>query len=574
MFTKIRKLLLPKPQESESGKSVVQIKSHAFAEARTRIIYIILFFMLIFGLAILKLIRINIFPLTPNDVVIGEQALRRGEILDRNGEILATNIRTTNLVLNHKNILSLDETIDKLKSLYPKLDYEKIRARVFAKSDGWTPLVERLTPNDETKILNLGLPGLEFIQSFERIYPQTQTTGHYVGYINRDKNGALGMERQMDAVLKNGENIKLAMDIRVQAILHEEITKAITKYRAIGGAGMVLNAHTGEVLAMVSLPDFNPNTYNTYAPEVFFNKATQGSYELGSTMKLFNSAAALDSGLVKMSEKFDATQSLSIGKFTIHDYHAKKSWLSLEEIFIFSSNIGSARMALKMGYDNQKNYMKKSHFLEKLPMEFPENNVPLYPKHWKEVEAITISFGHGISISPMQLAAATIPAINDGNLRIPRFIAVDDKHPVTLIDDKIYNEETIQNVRKLMRLNALDGSGKTSDIPGYLVGGKTGTAEKPIRGIYNRELMISSYIAGFPIHNPQYVIYALIDEPKPDKGIRPTGGIVAAPIVGAVIKKISPLLGLKPLETDGLSLDQTLKLPIDSDSVSDEGKND
>ncbi len=581
MKDKISQIFFPnKPPEN-----IILWRGEVLGVAKNRIMTIVIIFLILFVLTIFKLLHINLLNPKAESNKYANQIIKRGKILDRNGEVLATNLNTSSLLINHKNILDIDETIKALKTLfppakYPKIHYDKLRTEYEEKpTEGWTHITDRLTPTDEQNILNLGMPGLEFAPSWERIYPQANSAAHFVGYVNRDNIGALGMERQLDARLKQGEDIKITMDVWVQGVLHYEVSKAIEKYKAIGGGGLVLNAKTGEVVAMVSLPDFNPNNYGSYPIEVFFNKTTQSAFELGSTMKLFNSAIALDAGAVQMGEKFDATKPLQLGRFTIHDYHAKKSWLTFEEIFIYSSNIGSGRIALKYGAETQKNYMQKLNFLQKMQMDFPENNFPLYPKTWNDLATITASFGHGISISPLQLTAAAIPTITDGILRTPIFTMPKDGEKMIITEKQILKPETINNVRKLMLLNGLIGSGKSSGVANneyreYYVGGKTGTAEKAVNGAYNKNLMISSYIAGFPIYDPQFVVYAFLDEPKAVFG-RPTGGLVAAPIVGEVIKKISKRLNVKYLQPGDAAkylVDSTLQ--IDPDAVELDGKHD
>jgi cell division protein FtsI (penicillin-binding protein 3) len=348
----------------------------------------------------------------------------------------------------------------------------------------------------------------------------------------------------------------------VQHVVREELARAVEEFRAIGGAAMVLDIHTGELLAMVSLPDFDSNAPGQAEPENRFNRNTLGVYEPGSTFKIFNTAMALDSGVSTMTSSYDATKSIQVSRFTISDYHAQKRWLSVPEIFMHSSNVGSVRMAVEADHNRQREFLGRFGFLKAPAIELPEIGGPLVPSPWRDINTMTIAFGHGISVTPLQLVSGTAAIVNGGVLRPVTLLKRDDESRPDGV--RVISARTSDQMRRLMRLVVEKGTAKSSNVPGYLVGGKTGTAEKIVNGRYKRDARISAFIGAFPINQPRFVLYAMLDEPKGNKATfgYATAGWVVAPAVGKMITRIAALHGISPVDDSSPTLQEQLFINV------------
>ncbi|WP_240035716.1 penicillin-binding transpeptidase domain-containing protein [Hwanghaeella grinnelliae] len=472
----------------------------------------------------------------------------RAGIVDRNGVLLATNLSTVSLIADPKYVQNPRETAYKLAAVLPTLDPKATEDKLRKKSR-FVPLMRTLTPQQQYDVNALGLPGIDFDRKQTRIYPHGPLFGHILGQTDTDNNGIAGLELRFDTDLQEGtEPLQLSLDVRVQHMLREELGAAISKFSAVGGAAIVMDVHNGEVLGMVSLPDFDPNEPIALDDESLFNRATKGVYELGSTFKIFNTALGLESGSVSLTSSYDATKPIRVGRFNITDYHAKNRWLSVPEIFIYSSNIGSAKMALDVGGPEQKRFFDKIGFLKPLDVEVPEVGYPQSPAVWRPVNTMTISFGHGLAVSPLHLATGVSAMVNGGTLYRPTVLkATEAPH-----GKRVISEKTSNAIRALMHLNGIEGSGKNAQAEGYVVGGKTGTAEKAVSGGYRGKSLISSFVGAFPMHAPRYTVYVVLDEPH---GIKETygyatGGWVAAPVVGNVVRRLAPMMGIKPTDAD------------------------
>jgi cell division protein FtsI (penicillin-binding protein 3) len=325
---------------------------------------------------------------------------------------------------------------------------------------------------------------------------------------------------------------------------------------------MVLDVQTGELLAMVSLPDFDSNAPAQSAPETRFNRNTLGVYEPGSTFKIFNTAMALDYGTTTLAAGYDASKPIKVSRFTISDYKGKNRWLSVPEIFMYSSNIGSVRMVLDVGRDRQREFLGRFGFLKTPSIELPEIGGPLVPAPWRDVSMMTIAFGHGISVTPLQLIAGTSAIVNDGLLRPVTLLKQEDGAPAT--GTRVISSRTSEQMRKLMRLVVEKGSGKSSDVPGYVVGGKTGTAEKIVNGRYKRDTRISSFVGAFPMNAPRFVVYAMLDEPKGNKSTHgyATAGWVVAPTVGRIVTRVASLYGIAPVDENAPAIHEQLLVNV------------
>jgi cell division protein FtsI (penicillin-binding protein 3) len=480
--------------------------------------------------------------------VAGPMKVTRAEIVDRNGVLLATSLGTASLYANPQKIPDDAAAARRLIGVLPERSEAELAALLG--SDKPFVWIERnLTPREQYEVNRLGIPGLDFQEEDRRVYPNGPLAAHALGFTSIDNAGLAGIEESFDERLKSRrEPLALSIDIRVQQVLRHELATQIDKFGAIGGGGLVLDARTGEIVAMVSLPDFDPNAPAGASEDERFNRMTLGVYELGSVFKIFNHALALESGVATMATSYDATKPIRIGRFTINDYHAEKRWLSLPEIFTHSSNIGSAKMALDVGGAAQQKFLSDLGLLRRTSVELSEQGAPMYPSTWREVNTMTIAYGHGIAVSPLHMATAVAAVVNGGILHPPTLIRREagDAVPGT----RVLSAATSQQMRHLLRLVVEEGTGRNAEAPGYMVGGKTGTAEKQVNGRYKRKALISSFVAAFPIHAPRYVVLAMLDEPK---GIKEsygyaTGGWTAAPVVSRVVARAAPLLGITPVD--------------------------
>jgi cell division protein FtsI (penicillin-binding protein 3) len=399
------------------------------------------------------------------------------------------------------------------------------------------------------------------------MYPMGSLAAHALGFTDIDNKGLTGIERYFDKELRTRQdNMALSIDVRVQHVLEHELGVAMKKFSAIGAAGLVMDVTTGEVVAMSSLPSFDPNQPNAIAQDLRFNRTTLGVYEMGSTFKIFTTAMALDAGTVSLHGGYDATNPIRVARFTIRDFHAKKRWLSVPEIFMYSSNIGTVKMALDVGIPGHRNFLTTIGMMKPVAIELSETGSPLSPNRWREINSMTISFGHGLAVSPLHLVAGVSAMVNGGIYRTPTLIRRNPSE--TPVGKRVITAETSAKMRRLMRLVVKNGTGRNAAAPGYLVGGKTGTAEKVSGRGYKKKALISSFVAAFPMHKPRYVVLAMLDEAKGTKETfgYATGGWVAAPVVGAVVRRIAPVLGMRPIkETDPVR--ETLSIEISGKSA-------
>ncbi|MDB9702725.1 penicillin-binding protein 2 [Rhodospirillales bacterium] len=473
----------------------------------------------------------------------------RADIVDRNGVVLASSLPTASLYADPSEIIDAQAASNKISTIFPDVDEAKL-AKNLVKGGRFLWIKRNLSPEQQLAANRLGLPGFAFLKEERRIYPHGALSAHVLGATDIDGNGISGVERYFDQRLRQNEKpLALTIDVRVQSILRAELSAAVSEFKAIGAAGVVFDVRTGETVALASLPDFNPNDRASYKGEARFNRATKGVYEMGSTFKLFTAAMALDSGTINMKGGYDAAKPIRIARFTINDYHAQNRWLTVPEIIVHSSNIGAAKMAMDVGRAGQQDYLGKFGLMREAALELPEIGRPLLPGTWRDINTMTISYGHGIAVSPVQLAAAIGSLVNGGILRPATLLRHEAGTPIA--GEQVISPETSDKMRTLMRLVVAKGTGRKAAAKGYYVGGKTGTAEKQFGGRYKKSAKISSFVGAFPIQDPRYVVFAMVDEPIGNKRTfnYATGGWVAAPIVGRVVSQIGPLLGIEPLIT-------------------------
>jgi cell division protein FtsI (penicillin-binding protein 3) len=487
----------------------------------------------------------------PVAAIAPDPPVERASIVDRNGVLLAVSLPTVALYANPRQISDPAEVAQALAGALPGLDVAALTARLSTERS-FVYIRRHLTPREQDAVNRLGIPGLYFERAERRVYPQGRSAVHVLGGTDVDGHGIAGVERFFDSRLREepGEPLRLSIDVRVQHVLREALARAIERFEAIGGAAVVMDVRTGEVVGMVSLPDYLPAEVGTATSEQRFNRITVGVYEPGSTFKLFTTAMALELGTTQIWGGYDASRPITHGRFTISDFKGKNRWLTVPEIFIYSSNIGTARMALEVGVARHKAFLERIGLTARPGIELPEVAAPLYPRGnaWREINTLTISYGHGISVSPLAVATATAAMVNGGILHRPTLLA---REPGTEArGTRVIRPDTSDTLRRLMRLAVTDGTGKGADVPGYFVGGKTGTAQKVgPRGGYLANARIASFTGIFPSHDPRYVVYVMVDEPKPrrDTAGYATGGWVAAPAAQEVIGQIGPLLGLSPI---------------------------
>jgi cell division protein FtsI (penicillin-binding protein 3) len=480
----------------------------------------------------------------------------RPDILDRNGQILAADLRRASLYIEPHHVIDKEEIADKLAKIFPDLSASELEAKLDKSKKGFFWVKRQITPQQQRQVHQLGLPGLGFRYESKRSYPNSVLASHILGHVDKDNKGTAGIERFLDQKnlsmpqnKKEGElaPVALSIDLSAQHIFREELYKAQETYKAKASAGVIMDVKTGEVISMVSLPDYDPNQPAGSMDETRMNRLTTGVFEMGSTFKALTTAMALDSGKTRLDDKFDARFPLVYGGKPIHDFHPERRFLSVPEIFIHSSNIGTARMALKEGVTAHKAFLKKMGLLERMHTELPESASPLYPKFWQEVNTVTASFGHGIAVAPLQ-AVAAISALMNGGLYVPPTFLKRNEEEALKVSRRVVSETTSNQMRFLMRLNAEKGSGKKADVEGYYVGGKTGTSEKVIGGRYVKNKLLTAFMGVFPTDKPKYLILVMLDEPQ---GLKETYGFAtsgwnAAPATAKIIARLGPVLGLEP----------------------------
>jgi cell division protein FtsI (penicillin-binding protein 3) len=531
------------------------------AKSRLRIALAIAAFALIYGVIAARLVMLALAPdphVARRGTAQDRVATARPDILDRNGEILATDVRTPSLFAEPRRIIDIDEAVELLTAAIPDLDANEVRERLSSRR-GFVWLKREITPAQQQEIHRLGIPSVGFLTENKRVYPNGPVVSHLIGHVNIDNQGIAGIEKWLDAsgladlhtagfaTDRLQRPVELSVDLRVQYALRDELVAAREKYKAIASSGLVVDVRTGEVIAMVSEPDYDPNDPRQALEPSRINRLTTGVYEMGSTFKALTLAMALDSGKVTLNSTFDARQPLHFGKFEINDYHGQKRVLTVPEIFTYSSNIGTARMALSLGVDYHKAFLKKMGQLDRLRTELPESAEPLVPKYWGEINTATIAFGHGLAVAPLQAVMGIAAMVNGGKLIAPTFLKRTPAEAEKLAK-QVIKPETSANMRYLLRLNVEKGTATRANVPGYYVGAKTGTSEKVVNGQYSKTKILTSFTAILPADHPRYLVLVMLDEPQPlpeTKGYA-TSGWNAAPVTAAVIARIAPMLGIEP----------------------------
>jgi cell division protein FtsI (penicillin-binding protein 3) len=478
----------------------------------------------------------------------------RADIVDRSGRLLATDVTSYALAADPAEIGDPQATAEALAAALGEVPAAELERRfLLGRRFAWVD--RELSLEQQARVMELGLKGLHFLPRRKRVYPQGALAAHLVGFVGVDHQGLAGIELTLDRRLREDPApLELSLDLRVQQIVREELGDAVRRFRAVAACGIVEDVTTGEIVALVSLPEFDPNAWERAGPLERRNSCTGHVYELGSLFKLVTVAMALDSGAVDLADRFDATESLRIGRHRIRDDHAKKRPLSVPEIIAFSSNIGTARMAFAAGgAEAERAFLERLGFGQAVPLELPDRTPPLLPRRWPEIVAATVSFGHGIAVSPLQFTNAIASLVGSGHLLQPTLLR---RSGPPEPGPKLISERTVADLRWLMWLTVEKGTGTRARLDRYLIGGKTGTADKPgkTRRGYRSGEVVASFLGVFPIDRPRYAVLVTLDEPKGDEssyGLR-YGGWTAAPAVARIIDRSGPLLGVRPSDGDAV----------------------
>jgi cell division protein FtsI (penicillin-binding protein 3) len=491
---------------------------------------------------------------------VGQDAVStaRPDILDRNGQILATDVKTPSLFAEPRKLIDVDEAEEMLTAVMPELDVKELRERLSSKR-GFVWLKREITPVQQQAVHRAGIPGIGFLTENKRVYPNGAVVSHLIGLVNIDNQGIAGIEKWVDgqglaalhmaglATDRLSKPVQLALDLRAQYALRDELIKAREKFKAKAAAGLISNVNTGEIVAMVSDPDFDPNNPREANDPTRINRLTTGVYEMGSTFKSLTVAMALDSAKISLASRFDARQPLHYGRFTISDFHPQRRVMSVPEIFTYSSNIGTAKMALALGIDHHKAFLKKLGQLDRLRTELPESAEPLVPRQWGEINTVTIAFGQGLSVAPLQAVMGIGAMVNGGKLIPPTFL-MRNQAEADRLARQVIKPATSEEMRYLLRLTVEKGTASKADVPGYYVGGKTGTSEKVVNGRYAKNKLLTTFTAIFPSDRPRYLLLIMLDEPQglPETHGYATSGWNAVPVGAKVIARVAPLLDVAP----------------------------
>jgi len=505
-------------------------------------------------------------PAEPRTSVAGAQIqAQRADIVDREGRILATNFDTHSLYAQPQQMVDPEKAAEKLAAIFPDLEREEL-LKDFTGKRKFLWIKRKLSPEQKQAVHDIGEPGLLFGPREMRLYPNGKLAAHVLGGAGFGREGVhaaevigvAGIERFYDERLRDParahEPLTLSLDLSVQAAMERVLYGGMKIMNAKGAAGILMDVHTGEVVAVASLPDFDPN--DRPAPPVsgrpgdspLFNRAVQGVYELGSTFKVFAVAQALELGLVSPSTMIDTTSPMTWGRFRIRDFHNYGPELSVTKVIVKSSNVGTARMAMEIGGTRQRAFLEKLGFMEPSPLEISEasRSKPLLPKNWSELSTMTISYGHGLSTTPMHLAVGYATIANGGRRVTPTLLRSPDAEP----GERVISAQTSAAMRKMLREVVSEGTASLGEVEGYAVGGKTGTADKPKEngGGYYKDKVIATFASMFPAHDPKYVLVVTLDEPVETSGDQPrrTAGWTAVPIAAEIIRRVAPLMGLRP----------------------------
>jgi cell division protein FtsI (penicillin-binding protein 3) len=551
----------PEPKASRWAPTLRAMFSTSIASSAPRMRLVAVGFLALYGVIGAKLVYLGFRPeaATTRRAAAEAVAASRPDILDRNGQVLASDVKVMSVFAEPRRLIDKDEATELLTAVLPDVDSKELRERLGTKK-GFVWVKREVSPHQRDEVFHLGLPGVGLIAENKRVYPNGPIGAHVLGFANIDNQGIAGIEKFIDsqglADLHNMgfgatpdelKPISLSLDIRATHALRDELEKGVNHFKAKAGAAAIMDVNTGEIIAMASLPDYDPNKPTDALDPLHINRMNVGVYEMGSTFKALTIAMALDSGKVNLNSRLDARGALSFGRFKIHDYHAQNRALTVPEVFTYSSNVGTARMAMGQGVERHKAFLRKMGQLTRMRTELPESAEPIVPRNWGELNTMTIAFGHGLAVAPLQAMMAVGALMNGGYLITPTFLKRSEEE-ARKDAPQVVKPETSEAMRYLMRLNAEIGTAKKVDINGYFVGGKTGTAEKVIGGHYAKNRLFTTFMAVAPSDKPKYLFLTIMDEPQ---GLPETGGYATAAynsghVTGQIIERVGPILGLAP----------------------------
>lgn len=538
----------------------VNLRAQLLWTARFRLLWVALGFALVTLIALVRIVSLAFAGQAPERTSLEDALLPpRGEITDRNGVPLARAFPAYALWFDPKAmgdsgaplVRTPAEVARELKAIFPDIDEARMARRLASGRPGY--LRRRILPEEANKVFALGEVALEIPRETDRHYPQGTLAAHVLGYVVEDEGGKLGMEQVLEKRLSNpdlrGEPVPLSLDVRVQGALEDELRRGMLATNALGAAGVVLDVDTGEVMAMASLPEFDPNVAGASGAKNVFNRVTNGVYELGSTFKPISIAAAMDAGVVTdLSRQWNAAP-VEVGRRSIKDLKPKGASLNVPQALVYSSNTVTARVADALGPERLRRAMIDLGMDSRPFIELPARGYPIWPKgKWSRVTNMTVSYGHGLAVTPLHLASAYAAMVNGGIWRPATLMKLDPADVPR--GRRVFKESTSSRMRQMLRMISLYGTGKNADAPGYRVGGKTGSAEKAGVGGYNKTSLVSSFAAAFPLDAPRYVVVVVLDEPKGTvaSSFQRTAGYTTAPIVGKLVPRIGPMLGVQPDE--------------------------
>ncbi|MEO0882978.1 MAG: penicillin-binding protein 2 [Pseudomonadota bacterium] len=506
----------------------------------------------VFTILGLRGIHVAIGGTSPDIIHAGaaEQGPQRADILDRNGELLATSVTAYSLVADPLAIWNAHEVVEKLATILPDLDQAGLKTRLSNRDRRFEWVERGLTPRQMQAVFDLGLEGLSFRRESHRVYPRGAQAGHVLGHVDVDGVGRMGVERAFEAELSgNEEPLMLTLDSGVQFVLEQELAKAASAFDVEGASGVVIDVATGEIRALASWPIFDPNRPGQASEAQRLNRVSGAVFELGSIFKPFTIAAALEGGAIDMDDQFDVRRPILVAGKAITDTHRGTAGMSVTDIVAESSNIGTVQISQRLGGEALREAFERYGLFDRAAVNFGVSAAPLLPQYWGELEEATISYGHGVAVTPLSFAAAFLAFANDGDvprlhMRLPQADAAPD---ATDLPRRIMSVDAAAQVRGMLRATVINGTGTSADIAGFQVAGKTGTAEKPIPGGYAVDRNITSFAALFPASSPEFVVLIVLDDPRAGEGEGVTAAWNAAPTAGRVIERIAPQLGVLPM---------------------------
>ncbi|PPR08596.1 MAG: Penicillin-binding protein 2 [Proteobacteria bacterium] len=525
-------------------KNSVEQSQQSFAIIKTRlnVVVIALFIVQIFlaGAIISKAYQATQEPQTQIKDYFAKE-IRRGSIYDQKGVLLATSLKVNSLYADPKMMLDVNDAIFKLKKVLPEIDSKKLKSKLSNKNRRFVWIKRNLSPKQAYQINALGVPGFAFKQEFFRTYPNGNLAAHILGYINRNGNGVVGVEKVYDEQLKNGEDVHLTIDATLQDTLRQSLAAQLLKTNASSAWAIALHPHNGSVLASVSLPDYDPNFYNKASAEQWKDRTISDVFEMGSINKTYTFALGFDKEIINLNSILDATRPIRIGKYRIRDAYPKSKWLSTVDAFKYSSNIATSRVADELTVEQQKQFYKELHLLEPLNYDLGTTTAPIIPtdKSWKRLKKMTLSYGYGLATTPLQAVAALSSIGNDGFYARPKFVKNTPTDKVRVVKD-----ETVRKMKRLFSATVEEGTGRRARVKGYLIGGKTGTAEILEKsGEYNKKQNLATFIGFAPLDKPEFIVLVGVNSPQ---GKLSGGGSAAAPIFREFAEKAFAILNIRP----------------------------